>query len=767
MGKKTTGKKGYEREKNNTLEEVTNGENGLSTSAEDDVEYRGTQIEAVIECGDVVNEKKKKKTFKNGDSVDLSASETEVVKKDDVDEDEKRKKIKQKNGFGGNDAGLSVSHVETLVKHKKEKKKNTKLQEVIGTGAAFSVNQTEAVLDRDLHPSKKKIKKKQESSNNDFESSTSKKEAFIVDDVDTNNGNEEERKNKKRKLEINEDDDENETQKPDKKDKRINSADVVTKVKEDSKQEHLGVEENTILQKNDQVNSENNAELKERKKSKTRHKEAKNNDAVGTISFLNDTAEDNLMGKVVRDLMDSEHNIADVMNGKESGLKKKKNEQCWEDGVGDDGTVFNNGTDVEAGREKEQLEKVDNQRKEKKRKRKEHNDNAQAEKLHNANSEVENIIDNESPGHSSRNEAGNRNMKGYGVREEDGKKNKKKAESVKKGSRTKTGFEATDPSQNSTVSERSKKVSFSDKVQVFPSSDGSSNDRNAKDDGLVRGKRFSIEEDEMIRKAVINYIETHRLGEEGLNMVLHCRSHPEVKNCWKEIGAALPWRPSESIYYRAHTLFERDENRKWTPEELELVRKFHEKHGSNWKRLAIALGKHRVHVKDAWRRIRLPNQKKGQWSQEEYQKLFDLVNLDLRIKASEEKKSKHGMLRDNISWEAISDKLETRSNSICCMKWYDQLTSPMVAEGKWADTDDYHLVNALSALDACCMDDVDWDNLLEHRSGTICRKRWNQMAKHLGPDANKSFPEQVEILSTRYSLDVLEAREAYNSQQQR
>lgn len=353
--------------------------------------------------------------------------------------------------------------------------------------------------------------------------------------------------------------------------------------------------------------------------------------------------------------------------------------------------------------------------------------------------------------------------------EEEGKKDKKKKRMSmekrsggdKKASRTEIGVKLNDPSESSAQKARPKKVSFSEHVQIFPSSDA----KNDEDDGFVRGKRFSLEEDKMIKESVINYIEAHRLGEDGLNMVLHCRSHPEVKHCWKEIGAALPWRPCESIYYRAHILFERDENRKWTPEELELVRKFHEKHGSDWKMLADTLGKHRFHVKDAWRRIRLPNQKKGQWSQEEYQKLFDLVNMDLRMKASEEKKTKHGMLRDNISWEAISEKLSTRTNAICCMKWYDQLTSPMVAEGKWADTDDFHLVNALSSLDACCMDDVDWENLLEHRSGTICRKRWNQMVKHLGTDENKSksFPEQVEILSTRYCPDVLEARLAYNS----
>ncbi|KAK3205945.1 hypothetical protein Dsin_019991 [Dipteronia sinensis] len=113
------------------------------------------------------------------------------------------------------------------------------------------------------------------------------------------------------------------------------------------------------------------------------------------------------------------------------------------------------------------------------------------------------------------------------------------------------------------------------------------------------------------------------------------------------------------------------------------------------------------------------------------------------MRASEEKKSKHGMLRDNISWEAISEKLSTRTNSLCCLKWYDQLSSPLVKEGKWSDLDDYHLVNALSGFDACHIDDVDWDNLLEHRHGDICRKRWNQMVKHLGPYGTKPFAEQA------------------------
>ncbi|KAG2402708.1 hypothetical protein LR48_Vigan02g127900 [Vigna angularis] len=296
-----------------------------------------------------------------------------------------------------------------------------------------------------------------------------------------------------------------------------------------------------------------------------------------------------------------------------------------------------------------------------------------------------------------------------------------------------------------------KRVTFSDQVEVCC-------------DGLVRGKRFTLEEDEQIKSAVYNFIESRGLGDEGLDMVLHCSSHPEVRSCWNEIAAALPHRPKNSVYTRAHILFERSEMRKWTPEEYEFLRKVKEQHGSNWRQVADALGKNRIHVKDAWRRVKLRNTNKGRWTQEEYQKLFDLVNLDLRVRASQGyRKSKHGMLRDNIGWEAIGDKLVTRTSVSCCHKWYDKLRSPMVATGAWSDTDDYRLVDALYNLDACCTEEVDWDDLLEHRTGEACRKRWNQIVRYIGDHGGKSFSEQVEILAKRYCPNLLEVREAFDA----
>ncbi|XP_060204376.1 RNA polymerase I termination factor [Lycium barbarum] len=321
-------------------------------------------------------------------------------------------------------------------------------------------------------------------------------------------------------------------------------------------------------------------------------------------------------------------------------------------------------------------------------------------------------------------------------------------------------------SEDSTHEKSEKRVRFSGQDQIFPSSSDPCDDENheIEEDNLLRGKRFSKLEDEIVKEAVHKYIEIHNLGEEeGLKKILNSRSYPELKGCWKEIGSCIPYRPYTAVYYRAQVLFRRSETRKWTEEEYEIVRKFQKEHGNNWKVLADELGKHRFHVKDTWRRLKLPNQKKGQWTQEEYQTLFDLVNTDLRLKLSEEKKSKYGMLRDNIAWSAISDKLSTRTDANCCLKWYDQLTSPMVAKGEWADVDDYRLVDALFELDASCIEDVDWDNLLDHRPGEICRKRWNQMVLHIGQLGNRSFAEQVEVLAKRYRPDLAEVREAWDS----
>ncbi|KAH0647062.1 hypothetical protein KY290_033060 [Solanum tuberosum] len=331
---------------------------------------------------------------------------------------------------------------------------------------------------------------------------------------------------------------------------------------------------------------------------------------------------------------------------------------------------------------------------------------------------------------------------------------------IRKMKETKLGNNSKDLSNEKTE----KRVRFSDDVQFFHPISEPSNERHENNkQELLFGKKFTQEEDEIAKDAVCRYIEVYNLGDEGLQKVLNCKSYPEVRGCWKEIGKAIPYRPYRAVYYRAQRLFRMGEKRKWTEEEHGMLRKFQGQHGNKWTVLADELGKHPVHVGNAWHRIKLENQKRGQWDQEEVQKLFDLVNTDLQLKLSDERKSKHGMLRDNICWSSISDNLSTRISHHCCNKWYRQLTSSMVVAGEWADTDDYRLIAALFELDASCIEDVDWDNLLSHRHGDLCRKRWKEMVRQISQHENKSFDAQVQVLAKRYRPDLVGAREVWDS----
>ncbi|KAI4323776.1 hypothetical protein L6164_023355 [Bauhinia variegata] len=73
-------------------------------------------------------------------------------------------------------------------------------------------------------------------------------------------------------------------------------------------------------------------------------------------------------------------------------------------------------------------------------------------------------------------------------------------------------------------------------------------------------------------------------------------------------------------------------------------------------------------------------------------KLAQLYHLGLRKGIGHKRSIK---ICYNIPSEAISNKLETKSNANCCIKCYNQLTSPMVFEGIWCGIDDYCLLNAL------------------------------------------------------------------------
>ncbi|MED6112839.1 hypothetical protein PIB30_065328 [Stylosanthes scabra] len=109
-----------------------------------------------------------------------------------------------------------------------------------------------------------------------------------------------------------------------------------------------------------------------------------------------------------------------------------------------------------------------------------------------------------------------------------GKKMKKGKQSEK--STSKESNEVNDQGKKTKINKKTKegttskpkRVTFSDEVEVCC-------------DGLIRGKRYTLEEDEKIKQAVFDYIESHQLGDEGLDMVINSGSHPELKHFGRKL----------------------------------------------------------------------------------------------------------------------------------------------------------------------------------------------------------------------------------------
>nr|ACN34065.1 unknown [Zea mays] len=138
--------------------------------------------------------------------------------------------------------------------------------------------------------------------------------------------------------------------------------------------------------------------------------------------------------------------------------------------------------------------------------------------------------------------------------------------------------------------DKCRRVSFTDHVEVF--NIGGSDDVEGDGSGeteLVHGRRFSPEEDAKLMEAILKYAELKQLGEKGLQMIGESNKHPETRGCWAEIGKALPHRPKKAKYARGKVLLQRSAERKWTAEEYEIIRRFVEKNGRNWKGLGVRM----------------------------------------------------------------------------------------------------------------------------------------------------------------------------------
>ncbi|KAI5078209.1 hypothetical protein GOP47_0005880 [Adiantum capillus-veneris] len=315
------------------------------------------------------------------------------------------------------------------------------------------------------------------------------------------------------------------------------------------------------------------------------------------------------------------------------------------------------------------------------------------------------------------------------------------------------------------MDKKSKKVTFEDKVFAADQEQASDISNEAVDSGdesskdLVEeiwGERFTSEEDQILKDAVWTYIKSKGWDEHrGLEKVFDSIKHKDARNCWAEIKLSLPHRPRQAVRYRAHVLLEPGGHLgKWSKEEEDLLKRLQSERGHKWREFTSVLNRQRSSIKEKWRSLKRSGtlKEKGEWTQNELQQLSKMVHESMRMNrllATKKDKLDHRILRDNITWEKIADTMGTHSHGPCCSKWYYHLQSSLVADGQWANQDDFLLLESLLESGASAEEEVEWENLLEDRSGQVCMTRWKQMVKHLGENRTRQFLDKLDILINR------------------
>ncbi|KAF7458623.1 MYB domain-containing protein [Cryptosporidium felis] len=117
---------------------------------------------------------------------------------------------------------------------------------------------------------------------------------------------------------------------------------------------------------------------------------------------------------------------------------------------------------------------------------------------------------------------------------------------------------------------------------------------------VSKGKFSSIER-ELIKRAVIDYIESQNWNlDEGLDNIFSTKKGKKDRH-WPTIGEKLPNRSLQSIYYCAKRMFIRGKKGKWTKEEENELIKLVGNHGQKWSMFTELIGRSAASIRDKWR----------------------------------------------------------------------------------------------------------------------------------------------------------------------
>jgi hypothetical protein len=271
-------------------------------------------------------------------------------------------------------------------------------------------------------------------------------------------------------------------------------------------------------------------------------------------------------------------------------------------------------------------------------------------------------------------------------------------------------------------------------------------------DNFKQGKWNPIEDMKLL-ELFDEYCAVHSLeGDERLKPLTDIAKGTHEQDIWRFIAEGFKHRTLRSVMRRTIRLLHPTNNQgAFSSAEKDLFIQLVAKHGTAWKMIGRIMNRFPPSLAVLWTRIGTESNK-GAWTPEEEEQLCALV-------------ARYGTRNDatgayvDIPWARVARELATRNPEQVLRKWSSGFGERRMGL-TWTAADDEALARAVAADGGEERAEVYWGELgLPGRTGTDCRRRFDQLCKRLPHHAQTPFVERVDAL-IRDIQDVAGAEKA-------
>jgi hypothetical protein len=276
-----------------------------------------------------------------------------------------------------------------------------------------------------------------------------------------------------------------------------------------------------------------------------------------------------------------------------------------------------------------------------------------------------------------------------------------------------------------------------------------------------------------LKKLLCKYAYKHQMTTEDLARLCSDTTPTEFKNVWTQLATFFPERSVQSIHNVCKRAFNPNNYRgAWTlAEEQQLIR-YVEQHGNKWKEIGDLLNRTALNVKDKWKQMGGSNHKNrrfGTWGIDEMIELFKFIQETLKIrllpKQSETIKTEEQLMQRTqasvqkymellknleINWNALAERLLTRTAVDCRLKWSNVLYFKMTGGNHFTEEEDIQLIQDIKTQKPSTENEIDFKSIQNSKTSQQNRSRWRLLSKNVSGRLRLTLPEIFEKLDRLY-----------------